>query len=125
MREREDGSVLIEAMIASAIVAMMLVVMYKSVSQSVTGAHLVAEKRQALLVAQSELDAVGSVLPLKAGSVSGSEGSYIWQLDIVPFRTPDGPSKSGPLYQVTVSVRGHAGGVELIKLHTLQIGSTS
>jgi type II secretory pathway pseudopilin PulG len=125
MSERENGSVLIEAIIAVAIVSMMLVVMYKSVSQSVTGAHRVAEKRQALLVAQSEMDAVGSVLPLRPGSVSGTEGSFVWQLDIAPYPAAGGPSKSGPLYQVTVSVRGHDSGVDLITLRTLQIGSTS
>ncbi|MGD0189605.1 MAG: hypothetical protein ABSD74_02570 [Rhizomicrobium sp.] len=125
MSDREKGSVLIEAIIGVAIVSMMLVVMYKSISQSATGAQRVAEKRQALLVAQSEMDAVGSVLPLRPGSVSGTEGFYIWQLDIVPYRTADGLSKTGRLYEVTVSVRGRDSSVDLVSLSTLQVGTAS
>jgi type II secretion system protein I len=125
MSERENGSVLIEAMVAAAIVSMMLVTMYQSIDQSMTGATRVADKRMALLIAQSEMDAVGTVLPVSGGSKSGAEGSFVWRVDIVPYPVATGPSNSGSLYEVTVSVRDRSRDADLVSLHTLRIGSAS
>jgi general secretion pathway protein I len=125
MKHGESGSVLIEAMIASAMVALMLAAMYQSIGDSATRHRVIVEKRMALLIAQSEMDAVGSSLPLSPGSTGGVEGLYRWQVAIQPFATSQGVSKAGPLYQITVSVKANDRNVPLVTLKSLALGRPS
>jgi|HubBroStandDraft_6_1064221.scaffolds.fasta_scaffold377155_2 hypothetical protein len=125
MMQRERGSVLIEAMVASTIVALMLAAMYSSIADSSMRSQLVAEKRMALMIAQSEMDSVGSILPLAPGTSGGVEGQYSWRVDIAPYPTPQGASGAGPLYQVTVSIRASDRTAALVTLRTLALGPVS
>ena len=125
MTRRESGSVLIEAMVAAALVALMLATMYRGVADSAMRQAGVTERRMALLVAQSEMDAVGSVLPLAPGTTSGTEGSYAWRVNVAPYPAPLGPSNAGRLMMVTVSVSERGAHVDLVSLKTLSIGPAS
>jgi hypothetical protein len=125
MKARDSGSVLIEAMVAAAIVALMLGAMYGSIGDTAMREKVVAQKRMALLIAQSELDAVGSILPLSPGATGGVDGAYTWRVDIQPYSASQGAGTSGPLYEVTVSVRASGDNVSLATLRSLALGPVS
>jgi type II secretory pathway component PulK len=125
MREHENGSVLIEAMVAAAIIALMLGTMYGSIGDTAMRERVVTQKRMALLIAQSEMDAVGSVLPLTPGATGGVDGAYAWRVDIQPYSVSQAAGTSGPLFQVTVSVRENGGNVALVTLKSLTLGPVS
>ncbi len=125
MKRRENGSVLIEAMVAAAVVALMLGAMYRSISNGAMSDRAVTEKRMALLVAQSEMDAVGTALPISPGSTGGAEGPFVWRVDIQPYVASQGASNAGPLYEVAISVREKAGGTALVTLRSLALGPVS
>lgn len=125
MIARESGSVLIEAMVAAAMVALMLGAMYSSIGDSTMRERVITQKRMALLIAQSEMDAVGSTLPLSPGATGGVNGPYTWRVSIEPYVASLGVSNAGPLYQVTVSVRASDGNAALVTLRTLALGPVS
>ncbi len=125
MTRRENGSVLIEAMVASAIVALMLAAMYRAVADTARGSAHAIEKRAALMIAQSELAAVGSALPLSPGVTGGVEGPYAWRVDIEPYAAAAGPSDAGPLFEVTVSVHSADSNADIVTLQSLEIGPVS
>ena len=124
MNRHDSGSILIEAMVAAALVALMLGTMYQALGDSAANQNWIAQKRIALLVAQSEMDAIGPLIPLAPGTTSGTEGPYVWQINIGQYPA-GGPSNAGPLLAVTVSVRARSGGPDLATLSTLALGSTS
>lgn len=125
MIAREGGSVLIEAMIGAAMVALMLGAMYSSIGDTTMRERVVTQKRMALLIAQSEMDSVGSTLPLAPGTTGGDNGPYTWRVSIEPYAASLGASNAGPLYQVTVSVRANDSNVALVTLKTLAVGPLS
>ena len=104
----EQGHVFVEALIAAAIVSMMVGAMFHSVQGIASRARAVDERRQALLIAQSELAAAGVSLN---GSASGAEGAFGWRVETAPYQQG--------LERVTVRV-GKAGRT-LISLSTLRL----
>lgn len=125
MMRDENGSVLIEAMVAAAIVALMLGALYRSMADSAARDGSLALKRTALLIAQSELEAVGSAIPLAAGISGGVDGDYVWRVDVEPYATSQGAGSAGSLWNVTVSVRESRGSVSLVTLRSLALGPAS
>jgi len=118
----DSGSVFVESMIAAAIVALALAAMYRAIGDSAMRNRQLNDKQTALLVAQSELSAVGSEIPLASGMTGGTSGNYAWQVDVEPFAGESDPSDAGELWQVTVSVRSLNGGNELVTLNRLALG---
>jgi general secretion pathway protein I len=125
MTRRDNGSVLIETMVASVIVALMLAAMYSAIADSARANAHATEKRTALMIAQSELAAVGSALPLSPGVTGGVQGPYAWRVEIEPYAAAEGPSDAGPLWEVTVSVRTTDSKADLVTLRSLEIGPVS
>jgi general secretion pathway protein I len=125
MTGRENGSVLIEAMIASAIVALMLAAMYGAIADTARGSAHANEKRTALMIAQSELAAIGTALPLSPGVTGGVQGPYAWRVEIEPYAEAAAPSDAGGLWDVTVSVRATDGNADLVTLRSLELGPVS
>lgn len=117
--DHDAGSVLVEALVATAIVAMVLVGVWRVVADSAARHHGVEARRYALLIARSQLAAVGSATPLAAGSAEGREGENPWQVQM----TPCGPggSSAGVLYCVAVSVYGPDGGPPLVTLNSRRL----
>jgi hypothetical protein len=122
MTARDSGSVLIEAMVASVIIAMMLAAMYSAIEAAAKGNAHATEKRIALMIAQSELAAVGSTLPLSSGVTGGVQGPYAWRVEIEPYAEAPAPTDAGELWQVIVSVRSGDSNVDLVTLRSLQMG---
>jgi hypothetical protein len=100
---RDDGSVLVEALVSTAVAALVLMAAYQVVEGSAERHALVETRRYALMVARSELAQAGTAIPLTRGGGEGREDGLFWRLDAQPC----GPARSttGVLYCVTVSVR--------------------
>jgi hypothetical protein len=85
MKRGEAGSALVEAMVGAAIVAGTLAAMYAAIYESSARNRMAEERRTAMMIAQSELAAVGSVIPAATGITEGTQGDYYWRVDIEPF----------------------------------------
>ena len=85
MRRREAGFALVEAMIGAAIVAVSLAAMYAAIYDSASRNRMAEQRRIAMMIAQSELAAVGSVIPAAPGIFEGTQGDFYWRVDIAPY----------------------------------------
>jgi len=117
---REAGSVLVEAMVAVAIIAMMLAVTYRTVGESVLRSRAAEASRTAVMIAQSRLAMVGSEIPLTLGETTGVDGDFAWRVEIDP--AVEDTSAMGHLLAVTASVRGRSNGADRAVLRTLRLG---
>ena len=124
MKRRESGSALVEALIGSAIVALTLATMYRSVTESAARNRMAEEKRFANLIAQSELASVGPIVPVAPGVTTGVEAGLPWRIQIEPLPTNPPASTAGQLGHVTVSVR-NSRGRQLVTLSTMALGKSS
>jgi Tfp pilus assembly protein PilV len=118
-RNRQAGSVVIEAMVAVAIIAVMLTATYQALGQSTVRARAAEASRMAALIASSRLALVGADIPLEPGEASGAEGDFVWRVRIVP--APGAASDSGRLMSVTASVRSRHGGPDRAVLKSLRL----
>ena len=118
----DAGDVFIEALISAAVVAMIMVTMFRVVTDAALHTRMNEQRRMALLVAKSELAAVGSEIPIAAGDSSGFSGDMAWTVDISPYSDDTGASSAGALWAVDVSVRQRGAGRALVRLRTLRIG---
>jgi len=117
----DAGSVFVESIIAAAIVAMALGATYRVIADSAGRDRGVEQRRAALLVAQSELAAVGSEIPLESGQHAGLSGDILWRVDVTPYS--DGVAAAmGGLWRVAVSVRPRDAEVDSVRLETLRLG---
>lgn len=82
----ERGFTLVEALIAFAILAVVLVALYEVMGTSLKGFDRAAETDQALMIAQSELDRLGAMQTLPTEALRGViEGSpFRWRAVLVP-----------------------------------------
>lgn len=124
MRRGESGSALVEALIGSAIVALTLATMYRSVTDSAARNRMAEEKRFATLIAQSELASVGPIVPVAPGVTTGVEAGMPWRIQIEPLPNNPPASTAGQLWHVTVSVR-NSRGRQLVTLSTMALGKSS
>ena len=121
MRQSERGSILIETLIAAAIVAAVLGMAYRVLADSVSRSRMVESRRTALLIAQSRLAEAGDSRPVPLGSTSGTQPPFVWRTVIE--RQPSGlaSSAAGDLALVTVTVRRQDGDRDLVTLRTLRL----
>lgn len=125
MMKNDSGSVFIESMVAAAIVALSLAAMYRVIEDGAMRNRAVNAKQNALLIAQSELAAVGSAIPLAQGMTGGTEGPYAWRVDISPSDAESAASSAGQLWDVTVSVRLLDRGNAIVTLNSLALAPGS
>lgn len=122
IRRRESGSALLEALVGTAIIAMTVATMYRAVIETAARNQMADLKRTALLVAQSELAAVGTIVPLEPGVSAGTQAGLNWRVEISPLGSS---TNVGQLWQIAVSVR-KPGGRDLIRIDTVKLaGATS
>ena len=119
---KDSGSIFVEAMISAAIVAMALAGTFRVISDSAQRGRSADARRTALLVARSEMAAVGADIPLRPGERSGQTGAMIWRVQVTPSGADIGDSVAGTLWRVTVSVGPRDGGGDLATLTTLRLG---
>jgi hypothetical protein len=119
----DRGSVLVEAMVAVAIIALVLAVSYRAMGDSALRSRAAESSRTAMLIAQSTLARVGGEIPLEVGRVEGVDGDFAWLVDIDD--EPSGPSATGQLLRVRVIVRDKAGRARRASLTSLRISPQS
>ncbi|MEO8926864.1 MAG: hypothetical protein ABI306_06840 [Caulobacteraceae bacterium] len=124
-RRRDGGAVFVEALVATAIVAAILAATFKTIGESAARERMIESRRLALLVARSELAAVGAEIPLAPGESAGFAGDMVWRVEISSYDAAGGPNSAGALMRVQVSVRPRAGGADLITLSSLRLGRES
>lgn len=120
-RSHDDGSVLIEAMVAVTIIAAVLAVTYRSLGESALRVRAADSARTATLIAQSRLAAVGSDIPLEPGETEGTEGAFAWVVTI--DAEPAAASTSGTLLRVSARVRDIGGRADRVRVDTLRLAT--
>ncbi len=87
----ERGFTLIEALIAFAILAVVLVALYEVMGTSLKGFDRAAETDEALMIAQSELDRLSAMKVLPAEALQGTiEGTpFRWRATVVRDAQPE------------------------------------
>ena len=118
----DAGEIFMESVIATAVVAMIMVAMFRVVTDAAIHSRMTEQRRVALLVAKSELAAVGSEIPIASGESSGVSGAMTWSVQVAPYSDDTGASSVGGLWSVDVSVRPRAGGPAIVRLRTLRLG---
>lgn len=99
----ERGTVLLDAMVAAAIVAGAAGLLVTVALDGLDRARAAESRRMALLVAESRLAAVGAEPPLTVGRSSGRDGAFVWTVEVAPYRRTGGASAAGTLMQVEVT----------------------
>ncbi|MFZ0267903.1 hypothetical protein [Caulobacter sp.] len=112
---REEGSILVEALVAAALVALILTAAFRVMADSAMRQRGIEDRRTALMVARSQLTAVGAALPATPGRIGGVDGDYVWSLKVEDC-PEDGESAAGALRCATVSVRRTDGERPLVTL---------
>ena len=119
----DAGSAFVESIVAAAIVAMALGSTWRVVADGAARDRGAEARRAALLVAESELAAVGADIPLAPGDASGESGDMAWHVEIVPYDESADKNPVGDLLRVAVSVSPRSGGASLVTLQSLRLGS--
>lgn len=119
----DAGSIFVESMIAAAIVALVLATAFRVIADSADRERITEGRRSALLIAQSELAAVGSEIPLASGQSSGLSGDIVWRVDISPYSDGVDSSSVGGLWRVAVSVRPRGADRDSVRLQTLRLAN--
>ncbi len=118
----DAGEIFMESVIATAVVAMIMVAMFRVVTDAAIHSRMSEQRREALLIAKSELAEVGSGIPIASGESSGVSGDMAWSVQVSPYSDETGASSAGGLWAVDVSVRPRLGGRALVRLRTLRLG---
>jgi hypothetical protein len=120
-RRREAGFAFLDAVIAAAVIAGTVGVMYRVVADGTARTRAVTVKRLAVMVAESRLATVGTEIPLSAGTVTGLEGPFIWRLQVTPYSVGPGRSEAGELYRVAVTVRYRTADGNAVEIRSLRL----
>lgn len=121
MREsaQEKGFALAETLIATAIIAAMLGVTFQSIETGARQTRQLEERRQAMLVAQSQLTAVGAAQSTSFGETSGLTSGIRWRLSIRPYLANE-PS-GARLEEVTITAGLASDRRDLVTLRSIRV----
>ena len=117
----QSGSVFIEALIAAAIVSMILAAGFQVTADSANRRRMVEARRYALMVARSQMAAVGYSIPLTAGAAECRDGPARWRGAKEPCARAAGDTARRALYCVAVSMRDARGGPPLVTLKSRRL----
>jgi hypothetical protein len=118
---RDEGSIVIEALVAALIVAAMAGTLFETIAGNARAERAAAGQGRALLVARSRLAAAGIDTPLAAGITEGRDGDLAWRVAVEPYEG-DGTSDVDPVSRVTVTVGAPGARAPLVTLSSLAIG---
>ena len=117
--QRDAGTIFLDTMIAAAIVAVSLAMLYSTIADSVKRDGAAQDRAMATLVAQSELAAVGYEIPLDARSAAGVMSPYVWRIAMTPWSGGGTQMGASRLWLVTVTVGRD--GRDVVSLNTLRL----
>lgn len=123
---QQRGFTLIEILVAFMILAMSLTVIFRIFSGGLRNVALSEDYARAVLVAESQLAAIGVSEPLEHGVTSGEWGArFRWERVVEPYQPWEQEKElSAPLlaYTVTVNVDWeHAGRTRQVKLSSVRL----
>ncbi|MCG8504410.1 MAG: prepilin-type N-terminal cleavage/methylation domain-containing protein [Sphingomonadales bacterium] len=103
----EQGFTLVEVLVAFAILALSLTVLYQLFGDSIGQTKRSDVRREALLIARSKLAEVSTLRPIVLGETTGDAGAeFTWQARIRPSDQADEDRSSAwQLYDIEVAVR--------------------
>jgi prepilin-type N-terminal cleavage/methylation domain-containing protein len=113
---RQAGFALVEVIVGAAIVATMMALTYRSIATNASAARQVAERREAVLLAQSVLAQATASPAAAALAATGRDGALAWQVARAPFPAPNGGL---PIERIAVRVSDAGGPV--LTLQTLRV----
>lgn len=120
----ERGLILVEALIAAAIVAAMMGLLFQVIGETQTAERRMRQARVANMVAQSVLARVGTEIAVTSGVIDGEADGYAWRVAMEPIRREGAAALTAtPVFDVTVAVSAASGGKPLLTLHTARLGS--
>lgn len=118
----ENGSVVIEAMVAALIIAAMAAALFEAIHANVAATRAATLRSRALLVAQSQMAAAGAAGPIEPGMREGVDGDLVWRVAARPY-AQDADSMAGAVELVSVSVRQEGPArPPLVMLRSLRLG---
>lgn len=127
---RQRGFTLIEVLVAFAIAALALGLLFQAASSSGTAAHQAGMYEEAVSRAKSHMAMVGRESDIAPGEQEGDDGSgYRWRVKITPSATAQPPQDTTPesrlvLYDVEVSISwADSGRAHSVVLHTQRTGT--
>jgi hypothetical protein len=118
----DAGTIFVESIIAAAIVAMVVGAAFRVIVEGASRDRSLEVRKVALLLAESQLAAVGSAIPLHEGRSVGQVGEMFWSVDLGPYDDGIAPSTAGALWRVAVAVRARPGAAPLARIATLRLG---
>jgi general secretion pathway protein I len=127
---RQRGFTLIEVLIAFAIAAMALGLLFQAATSSGTAAHQAGYYEEAVSRAKSHMAMVGRDSDIAPGEREGDDGSgFRWRVKITPSAAAQPPQGAAPenrvvLYSVEVSISwSDSGRPHSVVLHTQRTGT--
>jgi general secretion pathway protein I len=125
---RASGFSLVEVLFALAVAGLALGATASAFRNGLMGHAAAGDVDTALALAQEKLAGAGISEKLQPGETRGAFGRFRWQLDIAPYRDPDGDAAAAPLrlYRVEAAVTWRDGGRERhFALSTLRLGAAT
>jgi len=130
----DRGFALLEVLIAFAIAAMALGILFRAASSGESAAHGAGQYEEAVSRAKSHMAALGHGAPLVEGESSGDDGgNYRWRIKISPIAVAAPPVNAPPpppgaaqqvLYAVEVGISWIADGrTRELVLHSQRLGT--
>ena len=124
-QQAREGFTLIEVLVAMAIVAISLSVIYAGFSVALQGRRAADDYEQATLFAESKLATVGAGGAIDTGTSSGDfNDRFHWELSVNPYTEEGGNSTGTPLdrpYVVAITVSWGSDRSKSISLQTLRL----
>ena len=122
----ECGFTLIEVVIAFAIAALILVMLSQALGVGIAGTSRATSSEEATILAQSALDPIGVIAPLRDGDTADLDrDGYHVHVDVSRFADPSAPHTEGYLklfrLSATVAWRGRLA-AHTLTLTTLRLG---
>ena len=115
----QSGFALIETLVATAIIAAMLGVTFQTIQIGAGQTRMVEDRRRVMLIAQSQLAAIGTAQSSSFGETNGLTSGIRWRLALRPFRAEQ-PS-GAPLEIVTVTAGLESDKRDLVILKTIRV----
>ncbi len=127
-RRYQSGFSLIEVLVAFVLLGMTLAVIMQIFSGGLRNASAAKHRAQAMVLAESKLELLGSEIPLEQGGSQGENGPFAWEIEIYPFDTlelsEDDAPTSAELLAIKISVHWKQGTrIQSLTLDTLRVGS--